>query len=77
MCSRRLPPAPLSSTVRHNADSSRLPRRWPPRIAGGGKGGAVVGEVVQQRSRFTNASKRIGEIIGVIDGIAFQTNSSR
>ncbi|GAB4558562.1 MAG: MCP four helix bundle domain-containing protein [Rhizobacter sp.] len=65
----------LSSTVRHNADSSRAATAM---AAGASevaeKGGAVVGEVVQQMEQITTASKRIGEIIGVIDGIAFQTN---
>jgi methyl-accepting chemotaxis protein len=38
------------------------------------KGGEVVGEVVGTMRRIDEASKRIADIIGVIDGIAFQTN---
>ncbi len=38
------------------------------------KGGEVVGEVVSTMQEINEASRRIGDIIGVIDGIAFQTN---
>src|SRR5689334_7398525 len=38
------------------------------------EGGAAVGEVVETMGRITEASAQIGEIVGVIDGIAFQTN---
>src|SRR5206468_884563 len=38
------------------------------------KGGDVVGEVVETMGGITESSKRIADIIGVIDGIAFQTN---
>jgi methyl-accepting chemotaxis protein len=38
------------------------------------KGGTVVGQVVATMNDITSSSQRIGEIIGVIDGIAFQTN---
>jgi methyl-accepting chemotaxis protein len=38
------------------------------------RGGAVVGEVVQQMGEIQASSQKIAEIIGVIDGIAFQTN---
>jgi methyl-accepting chemotaxis protein len=38
------------------------------------KGGAVVAEVVGTMASINDSSKRIAEIIGVIDGIAFQTN---
>jgi methyl-accepting chemotaxis protein len=65
----------LSSTVRHNADSSRAATTMAASASEvAEKGGAVVGEVVQQMEQITAASRRIGEIIGVIDGIAFQTN---
>ncbi len=39
-----------------------------------GRGGAVMGDVVQTMAGIQASSRRIGEIIGVIDGIAFQTN---
>jgi methyl-accepting chemotaxis protein len=38
------------------------------------QGGAVVGEVVANMDRISASSRRIADIIGVIDGIAFQTN---
>jgi methyl-accepting chemotaxis protein len=38
------------------------------------RGGDVVGEVVQRMSEIQSSSRKIAEIIGVIDGIAFQTN---
>jgi methyl-accepting chemotaxis protein len=38
------------------------------------KGGKVVGQVVGTMEQITSASKKISDIIGVIDGIAFQTN---
>ena len=38
------------------------------------KGGAVVGQVVETMSSINESSKKIVDIIGVIDGIAFQTN---
>jgi methyl-accepting chemotaxis protein len=38
------------------------------------RGGAVVSQVVHKMSEIEGSSKRIGDIIGVIDGIAFQTN---
>ncbi|MEP6503452.1 MAG: methyl-accepting chemotaxis protein, partial [Betaproteobacteria bacterium] len=38
------------------------------------QGGAVVGQVVATMEGITDSSKKITDIIGVIDGIAFQTN---
>jgi methyl-accepting chemotaxis protein len=38
------------------------------------QGGQAVGSVVQEMQRIGDASKRISEIVSVIDGIAFQTN---
>src|SRR3954462_11965032 len=38
------------------------------------KGGQVVGQVVSTMNGISESSRRIGDIIGVIDGIAFQTN---
>jgi methyl-accepting chemotaxis protein len=38
------------------------------------RGGEVIGQVVSTMHEIQGASKRIGDIIGVIDGIAFQTN---
>ncbi len=65
----------LTSTVRRNADNARLANQ----LAGGAaqvaaRGGEVVNQVVQTMSEIHGSSKKVGEIIGVIDGIAFQTN---
>ncbi|BEU94679.1 cache domain-containing protein (plasmid) [Acidovorax sp. DW039] len=65
----------LTATVRQNAENARHARE----IATGAsavaeQGGAVVNEVVHTMNGITEASKKISEIIGVIDGIAFQTN---
>ncbi|MFX4377584.1 methyl-accepting chemotaxis protein, partial [Acinetobacter baumannii] len=38
------------------------------------RGGEVVGQVVQTMEGITESSRKISDIIGVIDGIAFQTN---
>jgi methyl-accepting chemotaxis protein len=38
------------------------------------RGGQVVGQVVATMDEINHSSKKIGDIIGVIDGIAFQTN---
>ncbi|MGE0097643.1 MAG: methyl-accepting chemotaxis protein [Hydrogenophaga sp.] len=65
----------LSSTVRQNADNARQANQ----LAVGAsevaaKGGAVVGEVVETMKGINDSSRRISDIIGVIDGISFQTN---
>jgi methyl-accepting chemotaxis protein len=65
----------LSSTVRHTADNARQANQ----LADGAssvaaKGGVVVGEVVGTMKNINESSKKIADIIGVIDGIAFQTN---
>ncbi|PTQ82370.1 methyl-accepting chemotaxis protein [Nitrosomonas ureae] len=65
----------LTSTVKQNADNARQANQ----LAAGAsevavKGGAVVGQVVQTMSAINESSKKIVDIISVIDGIAFQTN---
>ena len=65
----------LGSTVRQNAENAQSANQ----LALGAstvarKGGAVVGEVVETMKGINDSSKRIVDIIGVIDGIAFQTN---
>ncbi|WP_374427548.1 methyl-accepting chemotaxis protein [Ideonella dechloratans] len=65
----------LGSTVRHNADSARQASQ----LAQGAssvavQGGEVVGQVVTTMQEINESSRKIGDIIGVIDGIAFQTN---
>jgi methyl-accepting chemotaxis protein len=65
----------LTSTVRQTADNARQANQ----LAIGAaqvaeQGGAVVGQVVNTMSAINDSSRRISDIIGVIDGIAFQTN---
>ena len=65
----------LSSTVRNNADHARRANQLAQAAAGvAAEGGDVVGQVVSTMQGISDASRRIGDIIGVIDGIAFQTN---
>ena len=65
----------LTATVKQNADSARQASqlaRGAAEIAA--QGGEVVGEVVRTMGGISASSRRIADIIGVIDGIAFQTN---
>jgi len=65
----------LNATVRNNADTARQANQLAESAtAVARRGGAVVGEVVQTMDGITHASRKIVDIIGVIDGIAFQTN---
>ena len=65
----------LTSTVRQNADNAREANALAQSAASvAGRGGETVGRVVATMDAITEASKKIVEIIGVIDGIAFQTN---
>jgi methyl-accepting chemotaxis protein len=65
----------LSSTVRDNADSARKANQMAESAsAAAEKGGVVVGQVVATMGEISASSRRISDIIGVIDGIAFQTN---
>jgi methyl-accepting chemotaxis protein len=65
----------LTSTVRQNAENARSANQL---AIGAGevaeKGGTVVGEVVTTMGDIDAASRKIVDIISVIDGIAFQTN---
>jgi methyl-accepting chemotaxis protein len=65
----------LTATVGHGADSARQANA---RAAGARevatRGGRVVGEVMEKMNEIQQSSRRIADIIGVIDGIAFQTN---
>ena len=65
----------LSTTVKQNADNARQVNQ----LALGAsqvatKGGGSVQEVVNAMQDISESSRQIGEIVGVIDGIAFQTN---
>ncbi len=65
----------LTSTVRQNAESARQANQLAIGAASvASQGGAVVGQVVTTMSAIQTSSKKIAEIISVIDGIAFQTN---
>jgi len=65
----------LTTTVSQNADHARQASRVAADAAEvARKGGRAVGEVVQTMDGISEASRRIADIIGVIDGIAFQTN---
>jgi methyl-accepting chemotaxis protein-1 (serine sensor receptor) len=65
----------LTSTVRQNADSARQANQLAIGAAGvASQGGEVVGQVVVTMREIEQSSKKIAEIISVIDGIAFQTN---
>jgi methyl-accepting chemotaxis protein len=65
----------LTATVSGNAENASRATRLATQASGvAGKGGAVVAQVVTTMQGITEASRRISEIIGVIDGIAFQTN---
>ncbi|PXW96167.1 methyl-accepting chemotaxis protein [Sphaerotilus hippei] len=65
----------LTGTVRQTADSASTANQLASSAAQAArKGGAVVSQVVTNMEEITTSSRRIAEIIGVIDGIAFQTN---
>ena len=65
----------LTETVRHNADAARQANQMVAQAAGVAQhGGTVVGNVVSTMEQINAASRKINDIIGVIDGIAFQTN---
>jgi methyl-accepting chemotaxis protein len=65
----------LSATVKQNADSARQANQLALSASTVAvAGGDVVGQVVQTMKGINEASSRIADIIGVIDGIAFQTN---
>ncbi|MBV8603780.1 MAG: MCP four helix bundle domain-containing protein [Pelomonas sp.] len=65
----------LSSTVRNNADAAQQARQIAQNAAQAAeRGGAVVQEVVTTMADISTSSRKIADIIGVIDGIAFQTN---
>jgi len=65
----------LTGTVKQNAENARQANQ----LAAGAssvavKGGEVVSQVVSTMSSINESSRKIADIIGVIDGIAFQTN---
>ncbi|CAN7466971.1 chemotaxis protein [Acidovorax sp. Leaf76] len=65
----------LTETVRQNADAARQANQLVAQASSVAQhGGAVVGNVVTTMDKINAASRKINDIIGVIDGIAFQTN---
>ncbi|AGU47878.1 methyl-accepting chemotaxis protein [Variovorax paradoxus B4] len=65
----------LTSTVKQNADNARQANQLALSASEVAvKGGSVVGQVVDTMASINASSRKIVDIIGVIDGIAFQTN---
>jgi methyl-accepting chemotaxis protein len=65
----------LGSTVGHSADNARQASQLATNASNVAvRGGQVVGQVVETMRGINDASRRIADIISVIDGIAFQTN---
>ncbi|MBR7784022.1 methyl-accepting chemotaxis protein [Undibacterium sp. LFS511W] len=65
----------LTSTVQQNAENARQANQLAQSAADVAiRGGTVVDEVVQTMGAINDSSRKIVEIISVIDGIAFQTN---
>ena len=65
----------LGSTVKQNADSARQANQLAMNASAVAvSGGAVVNQVVETMKGINESSRRISDIISVIDGIAFQTN---
>jgi methyl-accepting chemotaxis protein len=65
----------LTGTVSQTADSARTANQLAASASeAANRGGAVVGEVVSTMEDINTSSKKIADIIGTIDGIAFQTN---
>ena len=65
----------LSSTVKQNADNARQANQLAMSASTvAGQGGDVVAEVVTTMKGINDSSRKIADIISVIDGIAFQTN---
>ena len=65
----------LASTIKQNADNARKTSE----VAAGASdvamaGGRVMGEITRTMAEISQSSKKIADITGVIDGIAFQTN---
>ncbi len=65
----------LTSTVKQNADTARTATQLAQSAnAAAGRGGDAVAQVVQTMGEISESSRKIADIIGTIDGIAFQTN---
>ena len=65
----------LTSTVKQNADNARQAHVLADTASGAAqRGGAMITQVVATMDQISQSSSKITDIIGVIDGIAFQTN---
>jgi methyl-accepting chemotaxis protein len=65
----------LTATVRHSAEAAGQAKALAASAASvAQRGGSVVGQVVSTMNEINTSSRRINDIIGTIDGIAFQTN---
>ncbi len=65
----------LTATVRHNAETARTASAMADSAsAAAARGGEVVAQVISTMQAITDSARRIADIIGTIDGIAFQTN---
>jgi methyl-accepting chemotaxis protein len=65
----------LTTTVKHNADNAGQANQLAQAASQvAGRGGDIVGQVVETMGSIDASSRKIVDIIGVIDGIAFQTN---
>ncbi|QYF95200.1 MCP four helix bundle domain-containing protein [Massilia sp. PAMC28688] len=65
----------LTNTVQQNADNARQANQLAAQASEVAvRGGSVVSNVIDTMGSITDSSKKIVDIIGVIDGIAFQTN---
>ncbi len=65
----------LTTTVKQNAENARQANQFAIGASDvAGQGGKVMGEVIETMGGISEAARKIADIIGVIDGIAFQTN---
>jgi methyl-accepting chemotaxis protein len=65
----------LTSTVKQNAENARQANQLAVSASSvAAQGGTIVGEVIDTMAAINGSSRKIVDIIGVIDGIAFQTN---
>ena len=65
----------LGTTVRNNADNAQQAKQLAQDASAiAAQGGEVVGKIVATMQGISDSGRRVGDIIGVIDSIAFQTN---
>ena len=65
----------LAATVQQNSGNAEQASTMTGKVHGlAGRGGEIVGQVVTMMDQINASSKKIGDITGIIEGIAFQTN---